>query len=467
MGIAYVAKAPDTEEPTTPEGWPPGWEYPPAGGADGPWPPAWPLDDDSDGDDVADYTVSVSCDDEFAYSAPLPFTARILDAGSDTSDLDVHLVEVSATKDGTPVQIKKESGDAFADSVFFLVNNYTGSRYGVDDSVIVDLDASDADAEIELTCEIISVDPTFSGSDTATVSSFTWTVQTAGAVSVWAAIKWSPSLNLLVAISASATNQIMYSSNGEAWTALSAPKAHSWDCIEWSPLLMLYIAGAGGGVSNDRIMTSPDASNWTLRSTTARPQDICWCPDLSLAVAAGNAQLFTSTDAIAWTARTHLGGNNTSVCWAPSLGKFLMVSNSANSSGGYGSFSTDGINWTNAAGVPHQNNACVRWFASIGVFVLISNADHTISTSPDGVTWTDRTPIAGVNWGQPAYSVSRGLLVVVGYAGTSYISEDAGVTWENVSVPESNSFFGLEYAPALDRFCAISVNGTHRVMTGE
>lgn len=43
-GFAYAALAASEETGDVPDGWPDGWEYPPAGGIDGPWPPGWDPD---------------------------------------------------------------------------------------------------------------------------------------------------------------------------------------------------------------------------------------------------------------------------------------------------------------------------------------------------------------------------------------------------------------------------------------
>ena len=83
----------------------------------------------------------------------------------------------------------------------------------------------------------------------------TWTARTAGAVSDWYSVCWSPELSLFVAVACSGTDRVMTSPDGTNWTARTAGAVSSWDCVCWSPELSLFVAVAYDGT--DRVMTSP------------------------------------------------------------------------------------------------------------------------------------------------------------------------------------------------------------------
>ena len=71
-GFAYAAKAATTDDPTTPDGWPPGWDWPGP-----PWPPGWD-------------------DDDFGWcAAGVTFTARLYYAAYGA--LPGHVIDVSAS----------------------------------------------------------------------------------------------------------------------------------------------------------------------------------------------------------------------------------------------------------------------------------------------------------------------------------------------------------------------------------
>jgi len=82
----------------------------------------------------------------------------------------------------------------------------------------------------------------------------TWTARTAGAVSGWRSVCWSPELSLFVAVAYTGTDRVMTSPDGITWTARTAGAVSGWCSVCWSPELSLFVAVAYTGTN--RVMTS-------------------------------------------------------------------------------------------------------------------------------------------------------------------------------------------------------------------
>lgn len=187
MGFAYHAKAAAIVPDTVPEFWPPTWPYPypPTGGPDDPgitWPPGWPLP-------RTGYTITLSCDTTVTVGSPIAFTLTTLESGLDTSDLNLHLVALEALLDGAPLQLKKDSGDSYADYVWYEVGNYSGSSYGVSASVYLDLAAEDDGKTVTLVATLVTITPNLTAADTATVASHETVVLDCRFVKGWLSIE--------------------------------------------------------------------------------------------------------------------------------------------------------------------------------------------------------------------------------------------------------------------------------------
>jgi hypothetical protein len=167
----------------------------------------------------------------------------------------------------------------------------------------------------------------------------------------WSSICWSPELSLFVAVASSGTgNRVMTSPDGINWTIRSSAADNNWKSVCWSPELSLFVAVASSGTDN-RVMTSPDGTNWTIRSSAANNNwySVCWSPELSLFVAVASTgtdnRVMTSSNGIDWTIRSSAADNNWySVCWSPELSLFAAVAHSDNSD--HIMTSPNGINWT-------------------------------------------------------------------------------------------------------------------------
>ncbi len=163
-----------------------------------------------------------------------------------------------------------------------------------------------------------------------------WTIITIN-VNAWYRIVWSQELGIFVTISegtTSVTNRIAYSYDGINWNYADAPSLVNWRGLVWASGLGLFISSSNGNVGNE-IMTSPDAINWTLRTTISLNalQNLTYSPELNLVLGLSGASVIYSYDGINWDSYNH--GSNLdwrNICWSCELGVFVGVNNGATTS---------------------------------------------------------------------------------------------------------------------------------------
>lgn len=192
---------------------------------------------------------------------------------------------------------------------------------------------------------------------------------------------------------------IMTSSDGLTWTGQTTP----WDGIPgtinglgWSHDLGQILACGTDNSGGPCFMTSPNAVTWTIRSTPADGgfgyYRAAWSGSLGLWAATGiggdGGLIMTSLDGINWTTRYSHGGTGqgTDVCWAESLGIFLVAGSSLTGTDAFAT-SSDGITWTTHT-APWGTVDGVAWSQSLGLFAAVQAGTSGVLTSPDGITWT-------------------------------------------------------------------------------
>ena len=180
MGYAYMAKAAASSELEIPVDWPTYWSYPDINGFSYPtteyqasfatstypglpWPPAWPIAT------PANWTLSVDAAATTQPGSGTTLSARLLYLGGDDNALRYHLLEVKARIGSTVVQLKKNSGDSFSNVIVYKARNYTGSRWGFDTTIYLDLDSGDRGSTVTITVTLTTLATSFSGSDTTAV----------------------------------------------------------------------------------------------------------------------------------------------------------------------------------------------------------------------------------------------------------------------------------------------------------
>lgn len=174
MGWAYAAKEADPpvdDDPETPPGgpdWPPDW--PPPDDEDGPWPPGWPPPVPP-----ATYSLTVTIPSSIYVAAQVAVSveARVLDdIPDDTAELKNHQVKVEFLLGAVAVNIKKLPGDAWSTALYYTVTNYSGAKYGIDETVYAGLEDKQG-LTLTVKVSITSISPAVVGTDTANLLKLT------------------------------------------------------------------------------------------------------------------------------------------------------------------------------------------------------------------------------------------------------------------------------------------------------
>ncbi len=233
---------------------------------------------------------------------------------------------------------------------------------------------------------------------------------------------WSPTLRIFCSV---ATGYTETSSDGITWSAVATPNAgQQARGICWSPQLGIFCVVFQSGTGN-RVMTSPDGVNWTMRNTPANNSwnSVCWSAELNLLCAVAysgtGSLIMTSPDGITWTGRTAPASNGWySITWSPTLRLFCAVGTSG--SGNRVMTSPDGITWTlrSTAGLDNQWRSIV-WCPELKVFnVCGGELPLTLKYSMysrDGINWYGYNVPDGGRWTSICWSGELGIFVSVSF----------------------------------------------------
>ncbi len=251
---------------------------------------------------------------------------------------------------------------------------------------------------------------------------------------------------------------------GTAWTSQTSPAGdNGWQSVTYGNGLFVAVAFSGTG---NRVMTSPDGSTWTIRTSAADNQwiSVTYGNGLFVAVAqtgSGN-RVMTSPNGINWTIRTSAANNQwRSVTYGNGL--FVAVANFG--TGNRVMTSPNGINWTSRLSAADSGWQSVTY--GNGLFVAVAQTgtiNNKVMTSPDGITWTSQTAAADNQWFSVTYG--NGLFVAVAWSGTGnrVMTSPNGSTWTSRLSAADNNWQSVTYDNGL--FVAVASTGTNnQVMT--
>ena len=352
-----------------------------------------------------------------------------------------------------------------------------------------------------------------SGTNTAYISTSTdlvnWTTRTHSAITNFtlAFITYVQELNLFIIAGSSATNNILYSSDGINWYFKNSPYSVAYKSIAWSPLLYKL---AFGTTSNYVITTKSTLTNiyrnenysicntnleYNLNQnaksqgmltnivnnfiTRTKPNSntltaICRSDELNIFVAISNSgtnnRVITSLDGTNWTAQTTPVDNNwTSICYSSYLVTFVAVSNSG--TGNRVMTSNDAINWTAQTTLVDNNWTSVCWSPELALFVAVSNSGSSdrVMTSSNGINWTSQTTPVDNNWTSVCWSSELALFVAVSNTGTNnrVMTSTDGITWTARTSIADNNWTSVCWASTMNLFIAVANSGTKRIMYSE
>jgi hypothetical protein len=224
-------------------------------------------------------------------------------------------------------------------------------------------------------------------------------------------ISWSKELNMFIVISSNQTNNLSYYSyNGIDWFSNPTGFNNTWRGCCWSPELSLFLAvswlGSVGQIGEfDRVMTSPDGINWTLRTdpllSGKQGLACCWSSYLGLFIFIGDV-IFTSPDGINWTQRAQsltLGENYRSIAWSPELQVFVAPALGAEQKV---IVSNNGINWVKYPIPLALTWQGIEWSPELGIFVAVSTSTNVLTSSLQA-----RTPTSYNVFNSPFNSIDQ------------------------------------------------------------
>lgn len=166
-------------------------------------------------------------------------------------------------------------------------------------------------------------------------------------------------------------------SNPAPWTLVNISFGGRWESICWSPQLQLFVA-CGYVTNTQKIMTSPDGTNWTLRTTptnnSLRYLSIVWSPELGLFVSVGYAHTIYSSDGINWSLTNNFPDDFwESVVWSPELGLFTAVASElfATTESQYAMTSANGLDWIQRYTPSTSYFRSVAWAPELGIFLAV------------------------------------------------------------------------------------------------
>jgi len=147
-----------------PSDWPPLWSWPGA-----PWPPGWPKDIEDDDD--YPYSVDVTAPSNVYRGEAATTEIEVLASDTTSTDgLAGHRLKVTAKIGSTVVNVKKLTGDDYSTAIYYNIENYSGSQYGISEDIFFEVEPSDGGEELTITGEVTSVTPSLTGTDTVDVT---------------------------------------------------------------------------------------------------------------------------------------------------------------------------------------------------------------------------------------------------------------------------------------------------------
>ncbi|PJZ32991.1 hypothetical protein CH352_14445 [Leptospira hartskeerlii] len=176
---------------------------------------------------------------------------------------------------------------------------------------------------------------------------------------------------------------------------------------------------------------------WTSRTSpvTSAWSSVCWSPSLGMFVAVSDGAADTyrsmsSMNGINWGANSCPDNQWTSVCWSPSLSLFVAIAKSG--TGNRVMTSSNGTNWTSRTSAADNQWTSVCWSSELNLFVAVasSGTGNRVMTSSNGIDWVARTSAADNNWSSVCWSPQLGLFAAVGtLMDIGVMTSPDGIVW--------------------------------------
>ena len=245
---------------------------------------------------------------------------------------------------------------------------------------------------------------------------------------------------------------------------------------------------ANGGSTNLRAAWSDTpAASWASAATANLPTfangttctwaKLAYSPSLNILVAInpGSDNLYnnitTSGDGgTTWAQRQYPNANAGSwvmndICWAPTLGLFVIACSAGPTSSTRILTSPDGIHWT-AQTLPTTGISLVGVTCGTisGADVIVAVGTNLIYTSTDGVTWTSRTSPSSQTWSSVCWNSGQSKFVACANSGSgtnNIMYSSDGTSWTAASTGGSINLTRIGYSVDLDQMICVGGNGSH------
>lgn len=250
-------------------------------------------------------------------------------------------------------------------------------------------------------------------------------------------VAWSGSIWVAVGYNSSSLAPICLSSpDGVTWTSRTLTGFGAADqayCVGYGNGLFVVGGGLGGATPGTaRISTSPDGITWTSRTptgfTTGNVRSVVYSSDAALWVAVGaSGQMASSTNGTVWTSRT--SGTGTTLT-SVTFGRGVFVA-AALDAGIY--TSRDAVTWTARTTQFANTGFLTIAYTSLGFFAagfdLTSGNPGANSSafSEDGISWILKASFTGLSSASLAFAEDDGRVFTI--AGSSLWSTIDGDTW--------------------------------------
>lgn len=147
-----------------------------------------------------------------------------------------------------------------------------------------------------------------------------------------AGVCWSPELGIFLTVGK--VSVCYTSTNGITWTAQPSQSFSFDGAVAWSSELGLYAVSTNN--ATNRIATSPDGINWTLRSlSNSGIGKIIWAKEVGMFISYTSTQTIYSYDGITWFSYTQTLASPSTICWAPEISTFCAIQSGSSTTRGY------------------------------------------------------------------------------------------------------------------------------------
>jgi len=222
------------------------------------------------------------------------------------------------------------------------------------------------------------------------------------------------------------------------WTTdgVNLPENSTFRSVVWASHLGLFVAVASGGTN--RVATSPDGYNWTMRDAAEANSwaSVAYSPDLGILVAIsrdGTNRAMWSTDGIRWTASSIQSLIFETVSWSPAAQCFMACSGASDLMPG----AAGGENWSN-----DDSNVSRVWRCVVGTNIARKEFVLCAANGTGRVMIAERTDLLTFSyevqtttsqaWEKITYSAALGRFVMVANETASVNSiaySDDAETW--------------------------------------